>query len=265
MEEHATNTTWAAVASMPPKQEKSTIDPLYLGEEPGFDRIVVRPTHFNKTDFDGYITCEEANLIRKAINLEENVHGTTFYRNRDGVLFITFKLVNNLTKEVIRNTIKKYFWFKKASSTGHLDFVSGEVVHPMWEGPNSVGPDPENFVQKSDITEIRIEGCNYQLTEEDILSVLDNYGATVSDMEEVAMATPDGELGTGTYVMKIKLDREIPNIIPMYGLQIKVSHKRSKKQCTKCFDCHTKKSSVQESHLNNSLMSSNKSMLLLSQ
>ena len=137
VEEHATNTTWAAVASKPPKQEKSTIDPLYLGEEPGFDRIVVRPTHFNKTDFDGYITCEEANLIRKAINLEENVHGTTFYRNRDGVLFITFKLVNNLTKEVIRNTIKKYFWFKKTSSTGHLDFFSGEVVHPMWEGPDS--------------------------------------------------------------------------------------------------------------------------------
>ena len=49
------------------------------------------------------------------------------------------------------------------------------------------------------------------------MSVLDNYDATVSDMEEGAMATPDGELGTGTHVNKIKLDREISNIIPMYG------------------------------------------------
>ena len=57
-------------------------------------------------------------------------------------------------------------------------------------------------------------------------------------MEEVAIVTPNGELGTGTYMMKIKLDRDIPNIIPMYGLKIKVSHKGTKKQCTKCFDCH---------------------------
>ena len=58
------------------------------------------------------------------------------------------------------------------------------------------------------------------------MSVLDNYGATASNNEVVTMDTPDGELGTGTYVMKIKLDRENPNTIPMYGLQIKVSHKR---------------------------------------
>jgi len=233
--EHATNITWAAVASMSPKQEKSTIDPLYLGEEPGFDRIVVRPTHFNKTVFDGFITCAEADLIQKAINLEENVHGTSFYRNKDGILFITFKLVSNLTIEEIRKTIKKYFRFGKTSSKGHLDSVSGEVVHPSWNGPDT---DPGNQVQKPEITEIRIEGCNYQLTEEDILSVLDGYGATMSEMEEVAMVTPNGELGTGTYTMKIKLDRDIPNIIPMYGLKIKVSHKGTKKQCAKCFDCH---------------------------
>ena len=60
--------------------------------------------------------------------------------------------------EVIRDTIKKYYWFKKTSSTGHLDLISGEVVHPMWEGPNSDGTVPRNLVQKSDITENRIEG-----------------------------------------------------------------------------------------------------------
>ena len=36
-------------------------------------------------------------------------------------------------------------------------------------------------------TEIKIEGCNYQLTEEEILTVLDSYGAKEGEMEEVAI------------------------------------------------------------------------------
>ena len=46
-------------------------------------------------------------------------------------------------------------------------------------------------------------------------------------MEEVALNTPDGEFGTGSYVIKIKLDRQVPNIVPMYGLLIRLSHKKS--------------------------------------
>ena len=35
--------------------------------------------------------------------------------------------------------------------------------------------------------------------------------------------------GRGTYLIKIKLDRIVPNIVPMYGLLIKVSHKNKQK------------------------------------
>ena len=86
--------------------------------------------------------------------------------------------------------------------------------------------------------EIKIEGCNYQLTEEEILTVLDGYGATEGKTEEVAMITPDGEFGTGSYQIKIKLVRPVPNIVPMYGPLVKVSPKKTKKQCPKCFGYH---------------------------
>ena len=65
--------TWASVASTPPKQEKMTIYPKYLVAEPGFERIVVSPTKFNKKDFDGFVTCTEADLIRKKIKLDQNI------------------------------------------------------------------------------------------------------------------------------------------------------------------------------------------------
>ena len=236
--------TWASVASTPLKQEKKTVDPKFLAEEAGFDRIVVTPTKFNKKVFDGFITSTEANLIRKEIKLDYNVHGTTFNRNSDGKLFITFKLVSNLTLDEIQQSVKKYFSINKTSNAGHQDKISGEVIHPNLEGPKS---DQENFnrreqVPEKETTEIKIEGSNYQLTEEEILTVLDSYGAIEGEMEEVAMVTPDGEFGTGTYLVKIKLDRTVPNIVPMYGLLIKVSHKKTKKQCSKCFGYH--KSSI---------------------
>ena len=195
---------------------------------------MVTPTKFNKKDFDGFITHTEADLIRKEIKLVGNVHVTTFSRSRDGKLFITFKLVSNLTLDEVQQSVKKHFCINKTSNTGHQDIICGEVVHPKLE---------ENFNQREHITEketteIKIEGCNYQLTEEEILTVLDSYGATEGEMEEVAIVTPDGEFGTGTYLIKIKLDRIVPNIIPMYGLRIKVSHKKTKKQCSKCFGYH---------------------------
>ena len=57
-------------------------------------------------------------------------------------------------------------------------------------------------------------------------------------MEEMAMITPDGEFGTGSYWIKIRLDRPVPNIIPMYRLLVKVSHKKTKKQFSKFFVYH---------------------------
>ena len=155
---------------------------------------MVTPTKFNKKDFDGFITHTEADLIRKEIKLDGNVHGTTFSRSRDGKLFITFKLVSNLTLDEIQQSVNKYFCINKTSNAGHQDIICGEVVHPNLE---------ENFNQREQVTgkettEIKIEECNYQRTEEEILTVLDSYGATEGEMEEVAIVTPDGEFGTGT-------------------------------------------------------------------
>ena len=107
--------TWASVASTPLKQEKKTVDPKFLAEEAGFDRIVVTPTKFNKKVFDGFITSTEANLIRKEIKLDYNVHGTTFNSNSDDKLFITFKLVSNLTLDEIQQSVKKYFCINKTA------------------------------------------------------------------------------------------------------------------------------------------------------
>ena len=57
--------------------------------------------------------------------------------------------------------------------------------------------DEENFDQREQVTEkettdTKIEGCNYQLTEDE--TVRDSYGATEGKMEEVVLVTPFWEL-----------------------------------------------------------------------
>ena len=94
--------TWSQVASSGTRTQSSDkvkrkimkIKPEFESDTVGYDRIVITPTHFNNKPFKGFITDEEAKIIRMAIGLDilDNLHGTTFYRSEEDVLFITYKL-----------------------------------------------------------------------------------------------------------------------------------------------------------------------------
>ena len=224
---------------------KTEINPDFRSEDPGYDRIVVSPTHFNNKTFKGFVTQEQADTIRKAINLN-NHHGTTFYRTEDDRLFITFKLAENMSLEEIKNSVHKFFWFDKESREGNWDIVSGQVVHPEWEtNPKTQSGDLES---SKEVTRpiVKIEGINYRLTEDQILSCFDEYGVS-EKLEEEALVTPKGEqIGTGNYLLHITLNKSIPNILPIYGLKITVSYDSIKKQCKTCFSYHKKESKCEK-------------------
>ena len=52
---------------------------------------------------------------------------------------------------------------------------------------------------------------------------------------------PDGTNRTGIYLLRIKLSQEIPELIPLDGLRIKILHHQVKKLCTRCYEAHLKK------------------------
>ena len=139
---------------------------------------MVTPTTFNKKDFNRSITCTEADILRKEIKFDPIVHWTIFNSNREGKLFVTFKLVLNLYLDEIQQSFKNYFCINKNSDAGHHDKINGVVIHPNLEGPKS---DQENFnkgeqVAEKETTEIKIEVCKYQLTEDEIKQGLAPFG-----------------------------------------------------------------------------------------
>ena len=48
-------------------------------------------------------------------------------------------------------------------------------------------------------------------------------------------------VGNGTYNVKIKLSRAIPNWVPMYGRKVCIEYTGTKRQCSSCYGPHPKK------------------------
>ena len=253
------NKSWSQIAGiniksatrvMPPQRKIIKIKPEFESESVGYDRIVVTPTYFNNKPFNGFITEEEADIINMAIGLQhlDNHHGTSFYRNEKNVLFITYKLKRNIQIQKIYKSIHQHFWFDKTSKAGNHDKISGQVVHPPMDGKVSVEDTkeqsncarPDYYTSNwDDKKEIRIDGCNYEMSESEITGWIKQYGEIKSELEEIAISGPtETPVGTGSYTIKVRLNRLIPNVLPMHGLKIKCLYQGVKKQCSNCYGYH---------------------------
>ena len=90
---------------------------------------------------------------------------------------------------------------------------------------------------------MKIVGCNYEISEDETQVRLELYGEVRSEIEEIATQDKEGEhfFGTGSYIVKIKLNRLIPHIIPVHGLKVKCTDSGMKTQCRNCYGYHPAK------------------------
>ena len=90
---------------------------------------------------------------------------------------------------------------------------------------------------------VKIEGCDYKISEEMLLSWLAEYGEVQSELvEDVFEDSEDseGENATGTYSIQIKLNSLIPNFLPFDGRRVKVYYRGMRKLCKNWFYQHLK-------------------------
>ena len=57
---------------------------------------------------------------------------------------------------------------------------------------------------------------------------------------------PDGTNRTGIYSLRMKLTKEIPELIPLDGLRIKIIHHQVRKLCARCYKGHLRKNCESE-------------------
>ena len=96
---------------------------------------------------------------------------------------------------------------------------------------------------------VKIEGTDYQVSPDQMLAWLSIYGDILSPIIEDCFEDPedegvDGEDGvnaTGTFSVKMRLRKEIPQLIPMLGKRVSIYYPGIRRLCSKCFGDHSGK------------------------
>jgi hypothetical protein len=91
------------------------------------------------------------------------------------------------------------------------------------------------------VKQVMVDGCQDQLSETQIRLWLGKYGVIQGDVIEEAVTdvVDNSIIGTGFYLVAVKLSRRLPNWIPMFGMKVKLSYKGGRMFCKSCF-CHHK-------------------------
>ena len=91
---------------------------------------------------------------------------------------------------------------------------------------------------------MKIEGCDYRVSKEMILEWLGQYGELLTDLVEDVFEDSEDSEGTNTtgiYSVKMKLNYNIPQLLPVDGRRIKIYYRNIIKLCTSCFGKHARR------------------------
>ena len=156
------------------------------------------------------------------------------YRGNPTVLF--------KTKEVF-NIDQRFAQLQNFSFIKRVQEEDGMVTHTY--DCSIRGVRAEGSTRSEQYTWIKVEGADYQLEPSAIRMWLMEYGTLMSELTEDKMdmeLSSDEEelyqgveLTTGNYSVKMRLEREIPQFLPIDGKRIRIYHRGIKKLCSKCF------------------------------
>ena len=92
---------------------------------------------------------------------------------------------------------------------------------------------------------VRIIGCDHKLLESEILDWLALFGDVLTEILEELYEDPNDQsgkelppIGNGNYLVKMKMNKDLPNVLPIYGRRIIMDHKGIRRQCNDCYGPH---------------------------
>ena len=221
------------------------IEPLFEYHHEGAwrDEIEVEIQTKNKKRFTGSITPIEAkHLIYKGLGFTDHSNFDGVRINFKGKLIVTFKLIRPINIDEL-DTVE-HFEFKRISTTNgkRNEEIIGCRIRGIRYRPLMVSSF-DNVEREDGIKVVKIEGCEYRVTKDEILQWLSHYGEVTSDLEEDCFreeVVSEGNNRTGNYTVMMKLDKQIPQLLPMCGKRVKMYHAGIQKLCTNCFGPHKK-------------------------
>ena len=204
----------------------------------------------NGENFYGSITLNEAKH-----GIYRDCLGFTDFKNFDGVRLsfkgqriVTFKLKEQIDVDNLLD--KQHFEYKRSFKRhGKLESV---IVKCKIRGLRS-DSFKEHLASKEAMRAsngpdgsvmVKITGCEYKVTEERLKNALSYWGSVTTTIQEEVFTDPhdsDGTNRTGIYTVRMIMESELPEMIPLDGLRLKIQYQGVSKLCTGCYGKHLRK------------------------
>ena len=202
------------------------------------DDFAIEFQQINGRPFKGTITLKEARdrIFRDILGFNPSMlHSIRPVFG--GVPTIRFKLKEQIDIDCLASV--EYFELERMVNPTRTDVISCRVmgVRGLQAAPNYDGT-------ANDVRWLKVENCEYAVPKEKIVQWLSLYGQPLSLLGEDKYPDSDSEagpLGNGTYSIKMKLVKDVPQFLPMHGRKIRIYFKNMTKLCTNCYGHHSRR------------------------
>ena len=235
------NSTASANYNQKKTLERKFVTPAPVG--PMRDEITIEVQTINGKPFKGTLTFHEAleGIYMKCLELDRNLlHGIRFRFSKCPV--IKYKLKEQINIDEMQR-IEYFEFYRRYSVKGEQRYdtfgckINGIRTGSFEETTTESDPDPN-------VRWVKVEWVEYAVQEKQILEWLDMYGEQASELSEDIHPNSDSDadpVGSGTYSIKMRLKKEIPQLIPMWGKRIRIYYRGVTKLCANCFGTHARK------------------------
>jgi hypothetical protein len=193
----------------------------------------------NGEDYRGTVTTKEAikTIFIGELGFERKALGSLTIGYSKGRI-ITFKLVKQFDIDTLASI--EDFEFKRESKNRKGEIIIDKLGCRIRGIRRARVQTQSNFTPYTDegYRWVKIEGAEYRLDRNQIGDWLEFWGKLASDITE--------DNGNGTYSVKMKLDSDLPQFLPMFGKRIRLYYRGIIKKCSNCFGPHARKTCNQE-------------------
>jgi hypothetical protein len=210
------------------------------------DVLTVEVQTKDRDNYRGTVTYKEAKyeVFMGALDLPEDIlHGIKIQFGSGPT--ITYKLTEQIDIDTLASV--EYFEFeRKTSQNGEerSEFFGCQIKGLRRRRPELHQIEEEEEPSEPNVFDVTVSGCDYCIDEEEVRKWLGLYGETFGLLsentykEDFPTAKPTGN---GTYTIKMRLDRPIPQFLPMYGKKVRIDHRSQHIMCTNCYGKHPRK------------------------
>ena len=213
------------------------------------DEIVVEIQTLDDQPFKGKITPKEARrtIFEEILGFkQEDLIG--FYFAYSGCPIVTFKLKEQFNID----SLESFQEFKLERKIKIQNIEKTATLQCKIRGIRTKQNNGNQNYQDKGLRWVKIEGCEYRLEEKQIVDWLSHFGEVKSEISEDTHEGSDNSsedlppVGNGIYSVQMKLERDMPQLIPMHGKRIRLYYRGIIKRCTNCFGTHQRKNCKEE-------------------